>query len=305
MKPIIIAECCQNHNGNIEILKKQIHKASISGADYVKIQAIRSSELSFRERFENGIIDKSGEVKSIKRPYKAEFNRLKKLDLSIEDEIFFVEECKKAGIKSMTTVFTLSALEEVKNHGYDAIKIASYDCASYDLLEETKKYFNKIFVSTGATFDEEIKKAADILHGVDELHFLHCLTIYPTPMDNLNLKRMKFLKQFTPLVGYSDHSHVKTTKLWASKIALYLGASCIERHFTILNDDQTKDGPVSITPELLKELCDFAKLSKDEMFNVISNNYPDWQNCLGSESRELSEEELLNRDYYRGRFQSK
>ena len=133
MKPIIIAECCQNHNGDKEILKKQIHKASISGTDYVKIQAIRSKELSFRERFENGVHDENGKVKSIKRPYGSEFDRLKKLDLSIEDELFFVNECKSAGIKSMTTVFTISALEEVKNHGYDAIKIASYDCASYDL----------------------------------------------------------------------------------------------------------------------------------------------------------------------------
>ena len=235
MKPIIIAECCQNHNGDREILKKQIHKAQAAGADYVKIQAIRSNELSFRERFENGIIDENNNVISIKRPYDLEYERLQKLDLSIEDELFFVNECKSAGIKSMTTVFTISALEEIKNQRYDAVKIASYDCASYDLLKQTKKYFNKIFVSTGATFDNEIEEAAKIMEDVKEFHFLHCLTIYPTPMNNLNLNRMNFLKKFTKNVGYSDHSHVKTTKLWASKIALYLGASCIERHFTILN----------------------------------------------------------------------
>lgn len=305
MKPIIIAECCQNHNGDREILKKQIHKAQAAGADYVKIQAIRSNELSFRERFENGIIDENNNVISIKRPYDLEYERLQKLDLSIEDELFFVNECKSAGIKSMTTVFTISALEEIKNQRYDAVKIASYDCASYDLLKQTKKYFNKIFVSTGATFDNEIEEAAKIMEDVKEFHFLHCLTIYPTPMNNLNLNRMNFLKKFTKNVGYSDHSHVKTTKLWASKIALYLGASCIERHFTILKEDKTKDGPVSINPSQLKELCDFAKLSKDEMFLLIKNGYPDYEKCFGSESRNLSKEELLNRDYYKGRFVSK
>jgi N,N'-diacetyllegionaminate synthase len=305
MKPIIIAECCQNHNGDREILKKQIHNAKAAGADYVKIQAIRSNELSFRERFENGIIDENNNVISIKRPYDLEYERLKKLDLSIEDELFFVNECKSAGIKSMTTVFTISALEEIKNQGYDAVKIASYDCASYDLLKQTKKYFNKIFVSTGATYDNEIEEASKIMEEVKEFHFLHCLTIYPTPMNNLNLNRMNFLKKFTKHVGYSDHSHVKTTKLWASKIALYLGASCIERHFTILKEDKTKDGPVSINPSQLKELCDFAKLSKDEMFLLIKNGYPDYEKCLGSESRDLSKEELLNRDYYKGRFVSK
>lgn len=305
MKPIIIAECCQNHNGDRETLKKQIHEAKAAGADYVKIQAIRSKELSFRKRFENGILDENNNVISIKRPYDLEFNRLKKLDLSIEDELFFVNECKSAGIKPMTTVFTISALEEIKNQGYDAIKIASYDCASYDLLEQSKKYFNKIFVSTGATFDEEIRKTAKIMEDVKEFHFLHCLTIYPTPMDNLNLNRMNFLRKLTPHVGYSDHSHVKSTKLWASKIALYLGASCIERHFTILKEDKTKDGPVSINPSQLKELCDFAKLSKDDMFTLIEKGYPDYDKCLGNESRNLSKEELLNRDYYKGRFVSK
>ena len=305
MKPIIIAECCQNHNGNREILKKQIHEANAAGADYVKIQAIRSKELSFRQRFEKGIIDENNNIISIKRPYNLEFERLKNLDLTIDDELFFVNECKSAGIKSMTTVFTISALEEIKDQGYDAIKIASYDCASYDLLKETKKYFNKIFVSTGATFDDEIRKTAKIMEDVIEFHFLHCLTIYPTPMYNLNLNRMNFLRNFTSNVGYSDHSHVKTTKLWASKIALYLGASCIERHFTILKEDKTKDGPVSINPSQLKELCDFAKLSKDQMFSFIEKGYPDYDKCFGTETRKLSKEELLNRDYYKGRFVSK
>ena len=77
MKPVIIAECCQNHNGDREILKKQIHKASQAGADYVKIQAIRSRELSFRQRFENGVLDKNNKVISIKRPYDLEFESKK------------------------------------------------------------------------------------------------------------------------------------------------------------------------------------------------------------------------------------
>ena len=78
----IIAECCQNHNGNKEILKKMIHTAAENGADYVKIQAIRSKDLSFRERFEKGKVDETGKVLVIKRPYEQELERLAKLDLS-------------------------------------------------------------------------------------------------------------------------------------------------------------------------------------------------------------------------------
>ena len=140
MKPILIAEACQNHNGDQEILKKMIHQAADSGADYVKIQAIRSNELTFRDRFEEGKLDEKGKILTIKRPFKPELERLFKLDLSIDDEAWFVEECKKAGVKSMITVFTRSSARDVKDMGFDAVKIASYDCASFALLEDVKKY---------------------------------------------------------------------------------------------------------------------------------------------------------------------
>jgi N,N'-diacetyllegionaminate synthase len=303
MKPILIAECCQNHNGNQEILKKQIHTAAENGADFVKIQAIRSKELSHRPRFDEGETHADGTIKTIKRPYDAELARLSKLDLSIEEEAWFVEECWRAGVAPMTTAFTRTGAREIKDLGYEAIKIASYDCASYPLLREVAKYWKTVFVSTGATYDHEIEKAAQVLKEVN-LHFLHCVTIYPTPMDELNLKRMSFLRRFSPNVGYSDHSHVETTDLWASKIALALGANSIERHYTVLDKDETKDGPVSIKPHQLKELRSFADLSRQEMMEHIRKGYPDWEKTIGNITRPLSHAEKLNRDYFRGRFAS-
>ena len=303
MKPILIAECCQNHNGNREILKKMIHEAAANGADYVKIQAIRSKELTHRERFDTGKTDEKGNTLVIKRPYQPEFERLSKLDLSLDDEAWFVEECWRAGVAPMTTAFSRTGLREIKDLGYEAIKIASYDCASFPLLRESKQYCKTIFVSTGATYDHEIAKAAEILSDVD-FHILHCVTIYPTPMDDLNLRRMSFLRKFCRHVGYSDHSKVETTHLWASKIALALGASCIERHFTVLEKDETRDGPVSIRPHQLKELYDFSRLGRNEMMAIIRKEYPEWEKSLGSATRPLSHAELLNRDYYRGRFAS-
>ena len=303
MKPYIIAECCQNHNGDIEILKKQIHAAVENGADFVKLQAIRSSELTNRERFDQGVIDSNGKTLSIKRPFKQEFERLKKLDLTIEQEIWFADECKLAGIGSMATVFSLNSAKELKDMNYEAIKIASYDCASYPLLREVRKYWSTLFVSTGSTFDYEIQEAAKILEG-SNYHFLHCTTIYPTPLKDLNLRRMDYLRRYTKNVGYSDHTKVEETEVIASKIALALGASCIERHFTILERDQTRDGPVSINPSELKELSDFAKLSRPKMISLINEEYPEWEKTLGVSLRALTREELLNRDYYRGRFAS-
>jgi len=304
MKPTIIAECCQNHNGNKDILKRQIHEAAQHGADFVKIQAIRSRDLTHRLRFDEGSIDKNGQVDVIKRPYKPELERLSGLDLSLNDEAWFVEECWKAGVKPMTTVFTITAAREVKDMGYEAIKIASYDCSSYPLLREVKKYWKSIYVSTGATYDHEIEKAASILSDVQDFQLLHCLTIYPTPMDTLNLRRMAFLRKFSHKVGYSDHSHVEQTGLWASKIALALGADSIERHFTVLNMDETKDGPVSVNPKQLQDLSDFAKLSRRDRMQHVLGGYPEWEKAIGNQFRDLSKAELLNRDYYRGRFAS-
>lgn len=304
MRPILIAECCQNHNGNRELLKKMIHSAAENGADYVKIQAIRSSELSKREEFENGEFDKDNKMINIKRPYQAEFDRLSKLDLSKEDEMWFVEECLRAGIASMTTAFTRTSAREVKDMGFEAIKIASYDCGSIPLLKEVKNYWKKIFVSTGATYNEEIEAAAKALEGSD-FEFLHCITIYPTPLNELNLKRLLYLRKFSSKVGYSDHSLVETTGLTASKIALAIGADTIERHFTILEKDETKDGPVSIRPAQLKELRKFADLDRFERMEIIKKEYPNWEETLGKMNRPLSDAEILNRNYYRGRFASK
>ncbi len=301
MKPLLIAECCQNHNGNQEILKRMIGTAAENGADYVKIQAIRSADVSFRERFEEGEIDENGLVQTIRRPYQAEKNRLSLLDLSLEQELWFVDECKRAGVLPMTTLFTRTALPDIKKMGYEAIKIASYDCASFPLLRDVKENWNKIFISTGSTYDHEIKEAAHILQGSD-FEMLHCVTIYPTPLEELHLKRLEYLKQWSPRVGYSDHSKPESTSLWASKIALAMGASNIERHYTVLKPDESKDGPVSINPSMLKELREFADFDQEKQWELIKKGMPQWEITLGDANRKLSHAEILNRDYYRGRF---
>jgi len=304
MNTIIIAECCQNHNGNQETLKRMIHEAADSGADYVKIQAIRSKDLSFRERFEKGEVDSDGTVKTIQRPYHDEMKRLVELDLTQDQELWFVNECRVAGIKAMTTLFTRTAVSEIKSMGYSAIKIASYDCSSLPLLLDVKKEWNNIFVSTGSTYDDEIQEAVNTLSGSD-FELLHCVTIYPTPLEELHLNRINHLKTLTPKVGYSDHSKVATTGLWASKIALAMGASNIERHYTVLGESDTRDGPVSITPILLKELREFADFDNEKQWEIIKRDFPEWEITLGDANRTLSKSELLNRDYYRGRFVNK
>ncbi|MBU1145323.1 MAG: N-acetylneuraminate synthase family protein [Firmicutes bacterium] len=300
---IFIAEFCQNHNGDFEILKDMVWAAKESGADYAKIQNIFADMLTFRGEFEQGVTE-NDIVVTIKRPYQAEYERLKKLELTYKEQENFITLCKSAGIKPLTTVFTRDSVLKLKELGFDDIKIASYDCGSFPLLNEVKNNFTNIYVSTGATYDNEIIKAAEVLGG-SQFSFLHCVTIYPTPTDSFNLARMEFLKKYSNNVGWSDHSLVERDNIWGTIAALYYGASIIERHFTILPKDKTKDGPVSITPEQTKEIKRVSNLSKEELLIYLKEKFPEYEKTFGNITRELTPAELLNRNYYRGRFASR
>lgn len=302
-RPLIIAEACQNHKGDLAVLKDMIHEAKGAGADYIKIQSMLADELTFRERFEEGLVE-NGTMKVIKRPYRPEYERLKPMDLDDQAHLWFVEECHKAGIKPLTTVFSFSRIPFLASLSWTEIKVPSYDCASLPLLRELGKNFRHLFISTGATLDAEIRAAAGALEG-RSFTFLHCVTIYPTPLEEVHLRRIDWLKQFTDSVGFSDHSLVEKDGIKASCAALYYGADVVERHFTILKRDQTKDGPVSVTPAELKELVDFAHADKTAQKAYIEKHVREFETMLGRETRDLSPQELLNRDYYRGRFASR
>src|SRR5262249_6072407 len=219
---IVIAECCQNHNGDKNILQEMIWSAAEAGADFAKVQFIYADDLVYRERFEQGLTE-DNIVKVIKRPYKSEYERLKNLEIASDDHAWFIAECQRAKIKPLTTVFTRGGVRAAARLGLREIKLASYDCASYPLIKEVREQFAHLFVSTGATYDEEIAKTAEILNGTS-FSFLHCVTIYPTPLDQLHLNRMDYLRQFTSSVGFSDHTLVERDGIKASAVALHLGA---------------------------------------------------------------------------------
>lgn len=299
-RPLLIAECCQNHNGDRDTLRRMIHEAVGAGADYVKIQGLYSKDVTRRERFESGETDENGEQTVIQRPYAAEVERLSGLDLSPDDEAWFVDECRRAGAAPMITVFTRGSVRRLGEVGFEAVKIASYDCGSLPLLRDVSSRWARLFVSTGATYDHEIAAAADLLRD-REVTFLHCVTIYPTPLGQLHLRRLAWLRRFSPRVGYSDHTRPGDSGLRASKLALAFGADVVERHFTVLPADATRDGPVSVDPAMLRELRDFADRPRPERMELIAAEYPGWEETLGQPTRELSRAELLNRDYYRGR----
>ena len=231
-----------------------------------------------------------------------------KADLSPEKFLdIFIEECLRSKIYPIVTPFTYSSLDRIKNKKFKFLKIASYDCSAFPFIKETSSLNKKLIVSTGATKLKEIKETVNFLKRKKQLAaLLHCVSIYPTPMDKCNLNKIRLLKKIygNIKIGWSDHSKFQDCGHAPALASIIVGGSFIERHFTIVRKDKTKDGPVSINPKEAKTLLGLINKKKSHILDYLNKNYKDWELCLGRGSHKLTHEELLNRDYYRGRFAS-
>jgi len=301
MKTKLIAEFCQNHNGKRENLSEMIQSAARAGFTHGKIQGLYSGELTHRAEFEN-------QDSPIFRPFEKEVERLKKLDLSEEDEKWFVQESLDAGIVPMITVFSHEGVNRANRAGFKSIKIASYDCASLSLIQRVITFASELVVSTGATNWKNVKRTAKLLKDCENkglgVALLHARTIYPTPSLNTGLARMLGLIDFGLPVGFSDHSRPDVDGLLATKFALTLGASVIERHYTVLDKGDTKDGPVSINELEAREISTFAAMTLEEKFANLGDDILRVGEFLKLNSFEPTREEVLNATYYRGRVAS-
>ena len=304
----IITELCQNHLGDRALLRKMVEEVASTGAQYCKIQSMQVADLTFRKRFETGISDKDGNITTIKRPYKQEYERLAPLDLSDDDHKYFIDICHKNNVLPMTTAFTRKRVEFLASldWGHKNIKIASFDCKSKPLLKDlVDAGFEHLIISTGSTFDEEIAATAMFLSELKcRFTFLHCVSVYPTPLKEGHTDRIEYLRSFTDSVGFSEHSNYELDGLKLSTMALDRNIDWIERHFTSVDKSKTRDGPVSLNKAQLKELVALTKLSNEQLKDHISKNITleEQKSITGNQSRSLSPVELLNRDYYHGRF---
>ena len=299
-----IAELCQNHCGNLDKLLSMVESAAMAGATHIKMQHIYVKNLTFRPQFEKGL-KLNDEIYAIKRPWRVEYERLKSLELSLKECDKFINAVKEYNLIPMTTCFARCDIDDIYNLGFEEIKVASYDCSSYQMIRELIPLFKKIYISTGATFDKEVLKTNKILISKNvDYELMHCVTIYPTPLKFMNLQRISWLREISKFVGFSDHSNVASDGVIAAKAAMTFGINSVERHFTNLKPEETKDGPVSINFQQLKELVDFSKLSMDDKLSSLKEENANWEIMKDINYTSLSDEELLNRDYYRGRFAS-
>jgi sialic acid synthase SpsE len=274
----IISELCQNHLGDFDLLGKMIQAAS-KHSDIIKIQSIKASTFTEREEYENF------------RPYTPEYDRLKGLELSHEDELFFVRKCKEYNVKSMTTIFSPTHYDYFNSIGYEYIKLSGYSMEAFDYgLKLDKFKFKKLYFSTSSlTLDEIGKVITNLRTMAIDFEMMHCICVYPTTLDKSVLQDIQFYKNHFCLanVGYSDHSNPHEDNLLTTKLAIFSGISVLERHFTILEVDETRDGKVSITPTMLEELRRFSNLSKTQQYLELNK---------------FNEQQEFNHKYYKGRF---
>jgi N,N'-diacetyllegionaminate synthase len=249
MSVFIIAEAGVNHNGSIDLAKKLIDAASIAGADAVKFQSFRAENLTTKNA-QKAIYQK--ETTNISE---SQFKMLKKLELNDEMHKELISYCAKKKIIFLSSPFDHESIELLNTLGLEIFKIPSGEITNLPYLRHLGKLNKKIILSTGMSSMDEVKSALKVLvnsgTNKNNITILHANTEYPTPMEDVNLNAMVALgKELDIKFGYSDH----TLGIEVNIAAVAMGASCIEKHFTLNCNMQGPDHKASIEPNQLNDM---------------------------------------------------
>lgn len=247
---LIIAEAGVNHNGSIEIAKQLVDKAVEAGVDYIKFQTFKAINLVTKSARQAEY-----QKKNIGGSDDSQYNMLKKLELSPNDHEILVNYCHERNIKFFSTAFDFDSIEYLHSLGLGLWKIPSGEVTNYPFLKRIAAYNEKTILSTGMCDMADVRAAVDALYknglSKENLILLHCNTEYPTPFEDVNLKAMDALrKEFGVEVGYSDH----TRWIEVPIAAVALGATVIEKHFTLDRNMEGPDHKASIEPDELKTM---------------------------------------------------
>jgi N,N'-diacetyllegionaminate synthase len=234
-KVFIIAEAGVNHNGSVELAKKLIDVACKAGADAVKFQTFKAENLVSKNA------QKAKYQKQNTDSQESQFDMIKKLELDVETHKQLISYCHSKKIMFLSTPFDHNSIELLNDLGLEIFKIPSGEITNLPYLRDIGKLNKKVILSTGMGDIGEIEDALDILISAgtlkENITILHANTMYPTPMEDVNLKAMVTIgNTFDIDFGYSDH----TLGIEVDIAAVAMGASCIEKHFTL---DKNMEGP--------------------------------------------------------------
>lgn len=238
----LIAEIGWNHMGNLSTAKKMIRSAYQNGADLVKTQIFDTKYLN------KGPWDNDGRREIYN---KAQLNEKKYKIL--------YEYSKNIGTKLFASVVNKQGIDLVKKFQRNIIKIPSAHNRDYELIKYSMENFKEVIVSLGASNLTEVKKLIKISKNLEsKLVLLHCVSTYPCKFENINLPKIKILKEIYKNIGFSDHSE----NIYASVLSLQYNPIYIEKHFTINQNLPGRDNKLSILPSELREIKKFIKISK-------------------------------------------
>lgn len=248
-KVLIIAEAGVNHNGDVNLAKELIDAAVDSGADAVKFQTYIS------EMCISGRAPKAAYQNETTGNNESQLEMLKRYELPFAAFTELKEYCEKKRIIFMSTPFDSLCVDFLYKIGMDIFKIPSGEITNYPLLKQIGNLHRKVIMSTGMSVMKEINQAIDILRGsgTTDITLLHCNSQYPTPITDVNLLAMVSMHEETGLpVGYSDH----TQGIEVPIAATAMGATVIEKHFTLDKHMEGPDHRASLEPCELRQMVE-------------------------------------------------
>ena len=276
MNVFIIAEAGVNHNGDIGLAKKLIDVASHAGANAVKFQTFKAGSLVSKGAQKSDYQKKTTDEKE------SQFEMIQKLEIDQESHKELMSYCAGKNIIFLSTPFDHESIDLLLSLGLDVFKIPSGEITNLPYLRKVGSLRKQVILSTGMADLGEIEDAIDVLLSAgtkrESITVLHANTMYPTPMKDVNLKAMKTIGDaFDVAYGYSDH----TLGIEVDIAAVAMGATIIEKHFTLDNSMPGPDHAASLEPDELSE-----------MVRSIRNI----ELALGSSVKKPSESEVPNID---------
>jgi len=249
MGTFIIAEAGANHNRDFNQALKLINTAKWAGADAVKFQTYSSETL-----YSKNTPDFAG--------YKDINQLIKDIELPREWQKDLKQYCDKVGIEFMSTPFDEQAVNELVDLGVKRLKIAGFESTDWRFVDMVASTGLPLIISIGIGFDlKEMGHILDIVENYDnDLTLLHCNNAYPTPIEDINLNSINTLKGFKHVnaIGLSDH----TTSTLTPSLAVAMGATVIEKHFTLDNNLSGPDHSFALEPDQLKDMIDNIRLTE-------------------------------------------
>ncbi|HTR22514.1 MAG TPA: N-acetylneuraminate synthase [Terriglobales bacterium] len=245
----VIAEAGVNHNGSLDLAMRLVEAAKASGADAVKFQTFRADLLATRSAH------KAAYQERTTASTESQFEMLQRLELDAAAHRALMDHCRKTGIQFLSSPFDIASADLLAEMDIPLFKVPSGEITNLPFLQHIASKKRPIILSTGMSTLAEVEEAVQVMTaaGVPKLTLLHCVTEYPAPYAEVNLRAMQTLKSAFGLpVGYSDH----TPGIDIAIAATALGAEVIEKHFTLDRSLPGPDHKASLEPGELQQLVE-------------------------------------------------